>query len=592
MLPAPPVQTLPRVPVLALLCCAIACLAAPAAADAQRRAGAIESASRATVFLRVVGDLDITRPESPIPLPDDRLHRANVEIATGSGFLISPLGEILTCDHVVADGERTGLVDGRKAKVTVTVRRIEAFVSGADGAAPQRYEASILARNEELDLAVLSIGGAYFPVADLGDSDALEPGDGLDALGFPFGRDVEIGRPASAELVAPDVSVSHGDFSAFRADTQGTRRFLQTSAIVNPGNSGGPILDGDGFVVGIVSRRLSAAGTAIGFAVPINLAKDFLESKGLDAQLPARRLTLGPAQTLEGKGLRMRLPWGMADTSPFRARVDSGANPSAQPALRIDRILSPWDVVRLADSVSSGLAFEGFATSTSPVQRVRFIGGRRVVTGRVTGSTPEGGALRVEYAVADLGLEKVIARFAGPPALIAFNASIFRASLESVEPELLRRVTPPIPPPAAWVVSLGAGATSPLREVPFPAGWVVEPQGPLPCRGASPAAEGLSAAPVNDFARSLRAGVLRRPGASVADVAAACGAAARTGAGDYQATVTSFGSALFVAGRIVAVGNDQFLQFEVVGPAEQRASLQELLALWMVRLDTSTAPPR
>jgi S1-C subfamily serine protease len=551
--------------------------------EPQSRAGAIESASRATVFLRVTGDIDIV-PSADAPNAETRLHRSDVEIATGSGFLVSPLGQILTCQHVISDGERTGTVDGRKAKVLVKVRRIEAFVPAAQGGGTaERYEASVTAANPDLDVAVLSISGANFSTADLGDSDAIEPGDGLDALGFPFGRDVEIGRPAAAAPLAPDVSVSHGDFSAFRSDEQGTRRFIQTSAAVNPGNSGGPILDGDGYVVGIVSRRLSGSGTGIGFAVPINLVKEFLESNGLDGQLPSRRASLGPLQSLEGKGVRVRLPWGVSDSSPFRVRVDTGSNPAAFPTLRIDRLLSPWDVLRLADTVASGQVFESFSPASAPAQRVRVAGGRRVVMGRVNGMQADGTGTRIEYAIFDLGQEKLVARYVGAPALVAYNASVFRASLASLEADLLRRSSPAVPQPTAWTPLGGVTAVSPLRQVVVPAAWVQEPEGPLPCRGLAAAAEAVSTSPTNDFARTLRVGFVRQAGLTAPVAAAACGTPVAPGSADYQRTAASFGTNLFVAGRFVQVAEHEVLQFEVVGPAEQRAVLQDLFGLWMAQ---------
>ena len=82
-----------------------------------------------------------------------------------------------------------------------------------------------------------------------------------------------------------------------------------------------------------------AAGIA--FAIPVNQAKDFLELHGVDQQLPARRIRLGPLQALEGKGVVLRLPEGLSDVSPFRARIETDGKLSPV-VLRIDRALSPW----------------------------------------------------------------------------------------------------------------------------------------------------------------------------------------------------------------------------------------------------------
>ena len=80
---------------------------------------------------------------------------------------------------------------------------------------------------------------------------------------------------------------------------------------MNPGNSGGPVVNRDGFVVGVVHSKLAKAD-AIGFAIPINEVKDFVDTIGLDQAMPVRRLRLGPLQNIEGKGLSLRLPEGFA----------------------------------------------------------------------------------------------------------------------------------------------------------------------------------------------------------------------------------------------------------------------------------------
>ena len=181
-------------------------------------------------------------------------------------------------------------------------------------------------------------------------------------------------KEAAARTAAPDVSLSRGDVAAFRTDAQGSRRYVQTTAPLNPGNSGGPMLDRDGFVVGIVSSgiRRADAPTSVGFAIAVNVARDFLQRNGLDAQFPAR-LTLGPIQVFEGKGLRLRLPHGFEDISPRRTVLDAGETGTDAPVLRVDRVVSPWTAAQLADAMSTG-AFEAVTTAAPPIQRVRTAG--------------------------------------------------------------------------------------------------------------------------------------------------------------------------------------------------------------------------
>ncbi len=166
----------------------------------------------------------------------------------GSGFIISNDGFILTNNHVVAgaDEVKVKLTDGREFK---------AEVKGAD---------------EKLDLAVLKIEvkGAL-PVALLGDSDTIQIGEWVMAIGNPFG----LNQTVTAGIVsATGRVIGSGPYDDF----------IQTDASINPGNSGGPLFNAEGKVIGI-NTAIVAGGQGIGFAIPINMAKSVLpqlEEKG------------------------------------------------------------------------------------------------------------------------------------------------------------------------------------------------------------------------------------------------------------------------------------------------------------------------
>lgn len=161
--------------------------------------------------------------------------------ALGSGFLISKDGYILTNDHVV---------DGAD---TVTVKL-------ADG---RTFDAVIKGQDEKLDLALLKIDtGEDLPVAELGDSDSLEVGQWVIAIGNPFGLE----QTVTAGIVsAKGRVIGAGPYDDF----------IQTDASINPGNSGGPLFDAEGRVVGI-NTAIIAGGQGIGFATPVNAAKDIV----------------------------------------------------------------------------------------------------------------------------------------------------------------------------------------------------------------------------------------------------------------------------------------------------------------------------
>jgi Do/DeqQ family serine protease len=159
----------------------------------------------------------------------------------GSGVIVDKEGYILTNNHVVeaADKIKVRLNDGRE------------------------FTATLKGQDSRTDLAVLHIKAKDLPVATLGDSDKLEVGEWAIAIGSPFGL---------------EHTVTVGVISAKGRSGLGTgtyEDFIQTDASINPGNSGGPLLNIDGEVIGI-NAMIIQPGTGIGFAIPINMAKQIL----------------------------------------------------------------------------------------------------------------------------------------------------------------------------------------------------------------------------------------------------------------------------------------------------------------------------
>jgi len=159
----------------------------------------------------------------------------------GSGVIVDKEGYILTNNHVIegADKVKIRLNDGRE------------------------FTAAVKGQDSRTDLAVLHIKAKDLPVATLGDSDKLEVGEWAIAIGSPFGL---------------EHTVTVGVISAKGRSGLGTgtyEDFIQTDASINPGNSGGPLINIDGEVVG-VNAMIIQPGTGIGFAIPINMAKQIL----------------------------------------------------------------------------------------------------------------------------------------------------------------------------------------------------------------------------------------------------------------------------------------------------------------------------
>lgn len=184
-------------------------------------------------------------------------------VSGGSGVIISPQGEILTNYHVIAS------MGGGDNALEVKTN---------DG---KSYKATVLGKDKELDIALIKIDAAHLPFAKLGDSDSLRIGEWVVAIGNPFGL---------------EHTVTQGIISAKgRKLDPGVSSFLQTDAAINRGNSGGPLLNLRGEVVGI-NTAINPAGQNIGFAVPISQVNRIL--KDLRSGKPVSRgyLGIGPIE--------------------------------------------------------------------------------------------------------------------------------------------------------------------------------------------------------------------------------------------------------------------------------------------------------
>ncbi len=186
--------------------------------------------------------------------PDSRnRQREYRQTAIGSGFFISPDGYILTNNHIV-DNE------------------VKMTVSTADG---KEYEAELVGKDQPTDLALIKIKGKDFPYATLGNSSNLKVGEWVLAIGNPFGMENTV---TAGIISAKGRRLSAGDQPTYSD-------FIQTDAAINRGNSGGPLINLQGEVIGINSSILTPSGgnIGIGFAIPSDLAKkvvDQLKEKG------------------------------------------------------------------------------------------------------------------------------------------------------------------------------------------------------------------------------------------------------------------------------------------------------------------------
>ncbi|HMK88737.1 MAG TPA: DegQ family serine endoprotease [Methylocystis sp.] len=216
----------------------------------------------------------------------------------GSGLIVDSSGLVVTNHHVIE-----GMTD---VKVSLADRR--------------EIPAKILLRDPRTDLAVLKLAepGTY-PTMELGDSDALEVGDIVLAIGNPFAVGQTVTQGIVSAVARTQVGISDYGF------------FIQTDAAINPGNSGGPLVDLNGRAIGVNSAIFSKSGgsVGIGFAIPINMVKVVLATAkggGKQVRRPWPGATLQPVTQDIAESLGLERPTGalVGDLEPKGPATEAG----------------------------------------------------------------------------------------------------------------------------------------------------------------------------------------------------------------------------------------------------------------------------
>jgi serine protease Do len=178
---------------------------------------------------------------------DPRQQQQQPMEGSGSGFLVSQDGYILTNNHVVADAD--------KLTVTLLDKRV--------------FKAKVIGRDPTTDVAVIKIDGTGFPTINLGNDETSRVGEWVLAVGNPLGLDFTV----TAGIIS--AKGRSGQLRNLYASQYAIVDYIQTDAAINPGNSGGPLVNSHGDVIGINSAIASGTGyySGYGFAIPISLAK-------------------------------------------------------------------------------------------------------------------------------------------------------------------------------------------------------------------------------------------------------------------------------------------------------------------------------
>jgi len=278
----------------------------------------------------------------------------NIAQSLGSGVIVDASGLVVTNHHVIE-----GMTD---VKVSLADKR--------------EIPAKVLLRDPRTDLAVLKLTeGGNFPVMELGDSDALEVGDLVLAIGNPFAVGQTVTQGIVSALARTQVGISDYGF------------FIQTDAAINPGNSGGPLVDMNGRMIGVNSAIFSKSGGSIGigFAIPVNMVKIVVaaaKSGGKQVRRPWLGATLQTLSQEIAESLGLERPTGalLADLDP--------KGPAAEAGLKRGDVIVSVDG-QIADDPEA----VGYRLATKPLGGVASLGvlrgGKKVVAPMKLVAAPE-----------------------------------------------------------------------------------------------------------------------------------------------------------------------------------------------------------
>jgi serine protease Do len=351
----------------------------------------------------------------------------------GSGFIISPDGYIVTNNHLIQGVNGNGTVD---SVTVITTDRKE-------------YPARIIGRDETSDLALLKIDGHNMPFVQWGDSTRARVGDWVLAIGNPYG----LGGTVTAGII----SALHRGITGVGAYD----RYIQTDASINMGNSGGPMFDLNGNVIGINSALISPTGASvgIGLAIPAEAAKPVIDAlrKG---QRPSRGYLGVSLQALdEDLAPSLGLPKDSGEI--VRSVVDGG--PAQRAGLRQGDVITKVNGQQVTpDQTVSYLIANTAAGARVPLEVVR--GGKRMNVSVMVGERPTEEALNKIMGGGDADNDNSPSGGTAPQRALGF-------SLTPLTPELARSAN--LPASAHGVIITAVDPSSDAADEGFQRGDLI-----------------------------------------------------------------------------------------------------------------------
>ncbi|MBN2525513.1 MAG: trypsin-like peptidase domain-containing protein [Deltaproteobacteria bacterium] len=260
------------------------------------------------------------QPRSGFSLFEDlfgRPHRERIQRSLGSGFIIDAQGYIFTNYHVIRGAQQIVVQLADK-------RQIPAIPVGIEPG---------------IDAALLHIDADKLAPIEMGDSDLLEVGEWVMAIGNPFG----LSHTVTAGIVSAKGRNWHDIGNQSNADDGGYQNFIQTDASINPGNSGGPLVNVSGEVVGM-NTAISAEGQGIGFAVPINMLKTILPQLKRSGRVLPAWLGVGIRDLDERISQLTNAPNGVVITELYKD------GPASKSGLQVGDVIVKFNGQEITDS--------------------------------------------------------------------------------------------------------------------------------------------------------------------------------------------------------------------------------------------------
>jgi serine protease Do len=230
--------------------------------------------------------------------------------SSGSGFIIDTGGHILTNNHVVRDA----------SDITVTLND------------HRKFKAKVVGSDPSTDVAIIQIEGAgSLPVVPLGDSDEIRIGDWAIAIGNALGE-------LDGTLTVGVVSAKGRSNLSIVGGSPAYQYFIQTDASINFGNSGGPLLNIRGEAIGI-NTAINPSGEGIGFAIPINLAKNIAKQLIASGKVSRGYLGIMPQELTP----ELAETWGLRNTKGILVGSVSNDTPAAEAGIKVKDVITTFD---------------------------------------------------------------------------------------------------------------------------------------------------------------------------------------------------------------------------------------------------------